>query len=101
MKTRNLFITTTALLALLAPLSFAQEKPDQLRTQAAKLSKDGNYKESLEVYKKLLDADGDTNTGKDLSSAYTCLEKLKRITEADELIEIAWKCLDLTQASLQ
>jgi uncharacterized protein YfaS (alpha-2-macroglobulin family) len=89
MKTGKLISLTLAYAALFLPLCQAQENNKKQRTQAEKLTKQGNYKESLEIYKKLLAADGDNKTGQDLSLAYNCLQRLQRTAETDELIESA------------
>jgi uncharacterized protein YfaS (alpha-2-macroglobulin family)/tetratricopeptide (TPR) repeat protein len=89
MKTGKLISLTLAFAALFLPLCHAQEDAAKQRTQAEKLTKQGNYKESLEIYKKLLDGKGDAKTGQVLSHAYSNLQQLRRTAETDELIESA------------
>ncbi|MBT8045170.1 MAG: hypothetical protein KJO79_09490, partial [Verrucomicrobiae bacterium] len=89
MKTINFITITLAIAALLSPLCQAQENANQQRSQAAKLTKQGNYKESLAIYKKLLNTVSDAKTDRDLSNAYNNLQQLRRTAETDELIESA------------
>jgi len=62
-----------------------QEK--ETRTKAAKLQKDGNYKEALKLYESLLTETNDDKSFSDLEDAIRCLSKLNRISEADGLLE--------------
>lgn len=80
---------TIALAAMLTSLSPAQDDAGELRKSAAKLEKDGYYKDALAIYQKLLTSDGGKDTGSDLSNACACLKKLKRVAEADQLVEDA------------
>ena len=89
MKIGKLISLILAFSALFLPLCHAQEDAAKQRTQAEKLTKQGNYKESLKIYKKLLNADGDKKSGEDLTQAYNCLQRLNRMAELDELIESA------------
>ena len=68
----------------------AQDKndnPANERGKAAKLEKDGNFKEALEIYQQLLGSQRDPQSGTDLSHARSCLQRLNRISEVDALIE--------------
>ena len=87
---RGYFTISILLAALITGGAMAQEQPNELRQKAAKLQKDGNYKEAFEIYRQLLDkAKGATNpqSSRDLYSARDCLQQLNRIYEIDALIE--------------
>ncbi|BDS06872.1 alpha-2-macroglobulin [Oceaniferula spumae] len=60
---------------------------NDMRQQAEKLQKDGNYKEALTVYKKLLTSD--QATASDLTNGIDCLRKLQSYEETDALLESA------------
>ncbi len=93
MNRGHLTIITTALIVLMSINVMAQLEmgdSDKLRKKAAKLQKDGNYKEALGIYRQLLDkksAQPHQLSSNDLSEAHTCLQHLNRISEVDALLE--------------
>lgn len=62
-----------------------------LRTKAQKLRNDGNYKEALEVFKKLvLDRQNrGRDAGSDVDGLHYCLQRLGRLSELDVVLEKA------------
>ena len=87
MKRAYFIITITLLISLMAMSASAQNKPENLRTQAASHEKEGNYKEAYEIYQQLLDQKLNPKSANDLSQAQSCLQQLNRIAEVDALIE--------------
>ena len=87
MKRAYFIITITLLISLMAMSASAQNKPENLRTQAASHEKEGNYKEAYEIYQQLLDQKLNPESANDLSQAQSCLQQLNRIAEVDALIE--------------
>jgi len=67
----------------------AEDADGSLRKEAVKRFDDGNFKDALELYRKLLlnPATDPLLVGEDLQSAVTCLQKLNRVNETDELLE--------------
>ena len=69
---------------------FSQEKsiPD-LRKQAAKLQKDGNWKDAFQVYESLLLERADNGQGgaDDLKNAWVCLSRMRQSKLVDDLLE--------------
>lgn len=61
------------------------------RAEEARLRKDGNWKEALELNKKLLQEVSDKESGQDLSDAFLSIRKLHAWKEADPLLELAEK----------
>ena len=82
-------ITALVLSLFLLPTSLiAQgEQQKETRTKAAKLQKDGNYKEALALYRELLTETDDDKSSSDLEDAINCLAKLNLISKADSLLE--------------
>ncbi|OGV52285.1 MAG: hypothetical protein A2X49_17130 [Lentisphaerae bacterium GWF2_52_8] len=71
----------------------AQEDPAKLFEKANKLQNDGNYKDALEIYRKLL-LELDTNpdrTPQELNNAISCMRNLSLSKDEDSLIEEAVK----------
>jgi uncharacterized protein YfaS (alpha-2-macroglobulin family) len=85
-----LLFSSVALLAGALPI-FAmsqQEDPDTMRTRAARLLKDGNHAEALELYKSLaLQRDNVEQVADDLEQAVQCLNRLGLVSEIDEFAE--------------
>ncbi|MGB2351242.1 MAG: hypothetical protein ACPH9O_06405, partial [Akkermansiaceae bacterium] len=75
---RGYFTISILLAALITGGAMAQDQPNELRQRAAKLQKDGNFKEAFEIYRQLLDkAKGatDPQSSRDLSAAKDCLQR--------------------------
>ena len=87
MRHTTLFFVT---LFSLSVFCFSQEKsiPD-LRKQAAKLQKDGNWKDAFQVYESLLLEKADNGQGgaDDLNNAWVCLSRMRQSKLVDELLE--------------
>ena len=69
---------------------FSQEKSiSDLRKQAAKLQKDGNWKDAFQVYESLLLERADTGQGgaDDLKNAWVCLSRMRQSKLVDDLLE--------------
>ena len=69
---------------------FSQEKSiSDLRKQAAKLQKDGNWKDAFQVYESLLLERADTGQGgaDDLKNAWACLSRMRQSKLVDDLLE--------------
>jgi uncharacterized protein YfaS (alpha-2-macroglobulin family) len=66
----------------------ARLEDQQQRATAAQAQKEGNFKDALEIYKRLImEALPDGQTHTDLRNAVICLNKLGRINEFDKLAE--------------
>jgi len=89
MKFRLCLCTLFSFAVLLIQPSFGQDSTNDVRKQAEKATKDGNYKDALELYEKMtLDRNDDSaQIGGDLQMAVQCLQNLKRISEADDYME--------------
>ena len=75
---------------LLAGVGFCAESlpsAEESRKRAGKLAKEGNWKESLELNRKLLADIDDDRSWKDLENALQALRNLRQPGLADELIE--------------
>ena len=88
---RGNWIIISALISLFTLPLAAQEDTKQQRDNAAKLEKDGNFKEAFGIYQQLLAKNHTSESAKDLSHAQSCLQRLNRISEVDALIEEAVK----------
>ncbi|NWK55681.1 alpha-2-macroglobulin [Verrucomicrobiaceae bacterium N1E253] len=86
-------IHITASLAILFGLlclpTHAVTQHQVTRNQAQKLQKQGNYKEALAIYQKLIKQADNPHPEQDLERAEVCLDKLKRIDEFDQVREQA------------
>jgi hypothetical protein len=78
MKTFFLFLMTCGAI-------FAADAP-QMRSQADKLEKDGNWREAYEVRVKLLREVSDKDSGKDLQKALDSQRRLNKVQEFDTLL---------------
>ncbi|MCM8539897.1 MAG: tetratricopeptide repeat protein, partial [Lentisphaeraceae bacterium] len=78
-----------ALLLLAFPLFISAQSNSILRQNAQKLEKDGNFKEALKIYEKLISTDtADFALSKtDLDSAVNCQSRLNQREDFDGLIE--------------
>ncbi|MBU4122816.1 alpha-2-macroglobulin [bacterium] len=81
------------LIGVVAPAVAENNEHVSLRKNAEKLKHDGNYKEALEIYNKLVinPLNNSQKVGEDLQMAVQCMSQLNRIDEADQLIEDAVK----------
>ena len=87
MRHTTLFFVT---LFSLSVFCFSQEKSiSDLRKQAAKLQKDGNWKDAFQVYESLLLEKADNGQGgaDDLNNAWVCLSRMRQSKLVDELLE--------------
>ena len=65
---------------------------DSSRNEARKLQNDGNFKEALDVYRKLIletDGHGGSDLADDLKAAIQCIQRLRAYNTADDLLESA------------
>ena len=65
------------------------QSPSELRNKAGAFAKDGNWKDALEVSRVVLDTVDDRESGKDLIDSLRYLRELRKVSDADELIESA------------
>jgi uncharacterized protein YfaS (alpha-2-macroglobulin family) len=81
------------LIALLVSLSVAYAQEDvskvETRKEAEKLRKQGNWKDALELDRKLLGQSDDSQSWKDLEHAFIEVARLNQMSEVDALIEDA------------
>jgi len=103
-------LTTILTVCALAGVLRGAEGDDasELRGKAEALRKDGNWKEALEVRRKLLADHDDERTGEDLQWAIQELHQLNRLSEFDALVEGAveshpenWRLLRQAALSFQ
>ena len=89
MKIRSFFIVVSLLL-LVAPMVFSQSN-ENLFKQAEQQKEEGNYKDALDRYIRVIRDNKSIpeNAGDSLRYAVECLNRLGRIKEADALIENA------------
>ena len=70
--------------------TMAFQSSKESRDRAAQLLKDGNSAEALPLYRALIeDPQNIGQASGDLSNAITCLQQLNRLSEFDQLIELA------------
>lgn len=90
------FIAAIIVTCLLAIVSNGAASQQDQRAKAAKLLRDGNYKDSYDIYSKLVIEPKNDQVGGDLWQALTCLQSLNRLDEVDSLIE---KCVKIHESN--